>query len=117
LTDDSPLYQTERWANGNFQYILPINKEGKYVLILKFSEVFFNSAADKIFDIGFGDSRVINKLDIYSKVGKSTACDEYIEFELKNDKIIFEVKIFFLKNSLIFPLIFLFQKFILGKSF
>lgn len=85
------MYQTERWANDIFQYILPLNGEGKYVLILKFYEVFFNSPGEKIFDIGLGNTRVINKLDIYSKVGKAVAYDEYVEFEYKNGKIIYEV--------------------------
>lgn len=95
------LYQTERWANENFQYLLPLKAEGKHVLLLKFSEVYFNSAGEKIFDIGFGDTKIINNLDIYSKVGKAAACDEYIEFEFKNGKIYFEVKIYLKKFYLI----------------
>ena len=70
---------------------MPLKDQGKYVLILKFSEVYFNSPKEKIFDIGFGDTKVINNLDIYSKVGKAAANDEYIEFEFKNGKIYFEV--------------------------
>lgn len=91
LTEDSTLYQTERWGSENFQYLLPLKDQGKHVLILKFSEVYFNSPGEKIFDIGLGDTRVVNKLDIYSKVGKTTAYDEFIEFEFKNGKIYFEV--------------------------
>jgi Malectin domain len=66
------------------------------VLILKFSEVYFNSAGEKIFDINLGNLKVINQLDIYSKVGKATAYDEFIEFEFKNGKIYYEVKIIFI---------------------
>jgi len=68
-----------------------LKKNGKYVLILKFSEVYFNSAGEKIFDINLGDKNVVKDLDIFSKVGKATAYDEYIEFELKDGKVYFEV--------------------------
>jgi hypothetical protein len=87
------LYQTERWGNESFQYLLPLKDQGKHVLILKFSEVYFNSPGEKVFDIGLGDYRVVNKLDIYSKVGKTAAYDQYIEFEFKGGKIYFEVSI------------------------
>lgn len=92
MTDDSRPYQTERWSNENFKYILPLKQPGKYVLILKFSEVYFNSAGEKIFDIGLGNVKVVNKLDIFAKAGKATAYNEYIEMELKNGKIYFQVR-------------------------
>jgi len=69
-----------------------VKQQGKYTLVLKFSEVYFNSPGEKIFDIGLGKLKVISALDIYSKVGKATAYDEYIEFELKNGKVYVEVK-------------------------
>jgi len=69
-----------------------LRQPGKYVLLLKFSEVYFNSAGEKIFDIGLGNLKVVNKLDIFAKAGKACAYDEYIEMEMKNGKIFFEVK-------------------------
>lgn len=69
-----------------------MKQPGKYVLILKFSEVYFNSAGEKIFDVALGNVKVVNQLDIYSKVGKATAYDEYIEFEFKNGKIYYDVR-------------------------
>lgn len=68
-----------------------MKQPGKYVLILKFSEVYFNSPGEKIFDVGVGNLKVVNQLDIYSKVGKATAYDEYVELEFKNGKIYVEV--------------------------
>jgi hypothetical protein len=91
LTDDAEIYQTERWASEDFYYDLPITTPGKYVLVLKFSEVYFNSPTEKIFDVAIGKEPVIRNLDIYSKVGKATAYDEYIEFEFKNNKIYLRV--------------------------
>lgn len=83
-----------------------MKQPGKYVLILKFSEVYFNSAGEKIFDINIGKLNVIKELDIYSKVGKATAYDEYIEFEFKNGKIYHDVFniyfLYFIMNNYLF---------------
>lgn len=73
-----------------------MKQTGKYVLVLKFSEVYFNSPGEKIFDIALGNLKVVSQLDIYSKVGKATAFDEYIEFEFKNGKVYVDVKLNFL---------------------
>ena len=91
-TKDKDIYQTERWSTEDLIYEIPIQKEGKYVLILKFSEVYFNSKGEKIFDFKVGDLTVIEDIDIYAKVGKNRAYDEFVEFEIKNDKIYVEGK-------------------------
>jgi hypothetical protein len=59
--------------------------------VLKFSEVYFNSPAEKVFDVLLGKETVLRHVDIYSKVGKATALDEFVEFELRNNKIYFHV--------------------------
>jgi hypothetical protein len=93
-TNEQELYQTERWGSEDFFYEIPISQSGKYVLILKFSEVYFNSPSEKIFDVSLGKEIVVRQLDIYSKVGKAFAYDEYIEFDFKNNKIFVNVIIF-----------------------
>jgi len=55
------------------------------VLILKFSELYFKASRKRVFNIKFGDTRVVEEVDIYSKVGKNAAYDEYIEFDLTSD--------------------------------
>jgi hypothetical protein len=91
-TKDKEIYQTERWSTNDLIYNIPIQKEGKYVLVLKFSEVYFNSPNEKIFDFKIGDKTILPNIDIYAKVGKNNAYDEFIEFELKNKKIFVEGK-------------------------
>jgi hypothetical protein len=44
--------------------------------------------------VSLGKETIVKHLDIYSKVGKATAYDEYIEFELKNNKIYVNVNKF-----------------------
>ena len=88
-TDDMIIYQTERWSSGTITYSLPLKGDGIYTLILKFSEVYFTRANEKVFDIALGKKTVVKNLDIYEKVGKGNAYDEYVEFTLKNNKIYF----------------------------
>ena len=91
MTDDVELYQSERWASEDLHYDLPILENGKYVLVLKFSEVYFNSPGEKVFDVKIGKQTVISEIDIYAKVGKARAYDEFIEFEFKDNKIYLKV--------------------------
>ena len=110
-TDDMIIYQTERWSFETITYSLPLKGDGIYTLILKFSEVYFTRANEKVFDIALGKKTVVKNLDIYEKVGKGNAYDEYVEFILKNNKIYFngnecnyayeneQLKLKFLKGS------------------
>ena len=93
-TDEELLYQTERWNSETLTYSLPLkpNINGKYVLILKFSEVYFNNKGEKIFNVALGKETIIRNLDIYAKVGKAEAYDEYIEFEIKNRQVYYNNK-------------------------
>ena len=86
-TKDKEIYQTERWSSKDLDYNIPLKKDGKYVLVLKFSEVYFNSKGEKVFDFKIGDTTILENIDIFEKVGKNNAYDEYIEFELKKNKI------------------------------
>ena len=79
-TKDSELYQTERYDVQSFSYQIPVTEDGVYTLVLKFSEVYFGAEGDKVFDVRIGDVEVISDLDIFAKVGKAAAYDEYVEF-------------------------------------
>jgi hypothetical protein len=88
-TKDMDIYQTERWHTDTFTYSIPLKEPGKYILILKFSEVYFSAANEKVFDVALGRKAVIRGLDVFAAVGKAAAHDEFVEFELKDDKIYF----------------------------
>ncbi len=45
---DMILYQTERYDTRNFGYDIPIKHDGDYVLVIKFSEVWFTSPNQKV---------------------------------------------------------------------
>lgn len=45
---DQILYQTERYHTQSFTYEVPISREGNYVLVLKFCEVWFTQPNQKV---------------------------------------------------------------------
>ena len=45
---DQILYQTERYHVADFGYNIPIKQEGEFVLVLKFSEVYFRGSKLKV---------------------------------------------------------------------
>ena len=50
---DQILYQTERYHAGDFGYTVPITDEGEFVLVLKFSEVYFRGSKLKVDILNF----------------------------------------------------------------
>nr|CAG4644880.1 EOG090X081J [Leptodora kindtii] len=107
---DAILYQTERYHTANFGYDIPISEDGDYVLVLKFCEVYFNSPGMKVFDVTFnGVHTIVSYLDIFEKVGKAVAHDEYIPFRISKGKVLVndeesellgkKIKVEFIKGS------------------
>jgi len=87
--EDWILYQTERYHTNTFGYDIPLKTDGDYVLVLKFSEVYFNYPNQKVFDVVLnGDHTIVTDLDIYEKVGMGVAHDEYIPFSISNGKLL-----------------------------
>ncbi|KAL3268077.1 hypothetical protein HHI36_007206 [Cryptolaemus montrouzieri] len=88
--DDHILYQTERYHTSTFGYDLPISSDGEYVLVLKFCEVYFNAPNQKVFDVILnGEHTVVADLDIFEKVGRGFAHDEYIPFKISAGRLIY----------------------------
>lgn len=87
---DQILYQTERYHHNTFGYDVPISQDGDYVMILKFCEVYFNSPNMKVFDVVLnGDHTVVTDLDIFERVGRGVAHDEYVPFRVQGGKLIY----------------------------
>ncbi|EDO47413.1 predicted protein [Nematostella vectensis] len=85
---DQILYQTERYHLSNFGYTVPIKENGEYVLVLKFCEVYFQAPRLKVFDVSINSHPVIQGLDIYEKVGRGIAHDEYVPFTIRDNQLI-----------------------------
>ncbi|XP_018124303.1 malectin-B isoform X2 [Xenopus laevis] len=85
--EDQVLYQTERYNEDSFGYDIPIKEEGEYVIVLKFAEVYFAQSQQKVFDIRVNGHTVVKDLDIFDRVGHSTAHDEIIPISIKKGKL------------------------------
>ncbi len=68
FTKDQGLYFTERHQDYNFHYNLPLQQEGKYVIILRFTELYFQTRNKRQFNINIGDKTVRGQVDIAAEV-------------------------------------------------
>lgn len=88
--NDQILYQTERYHHSTFGYDIPITSDGDYVLVLKFCEVYFNAPNMKVFDVVLnGDHTIVSELDIFDRVGRGIAHDEYVTFSVVKGKLFY----------------------------
>ena len=90
---DIEVYHSERYAlNADFAYELPLppgKEDGHYVLVLKFSEVYFDGPNRKVFNVALGSETVLYDVDIFAKVGKFAPYDEFIEFDIRQKTVYF----------------------------
>ncbi|CAI2348558.1 unnamed protein product [Caenorhabditis sp. 36 PRJEB53466] len=85
--DDLEIYTTERWSKESFEYSVPAG-DGEYVIILKFSEVYFQRSGQKIFHVRINYHLAINDLDIFeASGGRGFAYDAYIPVVVKGNTI------------------------------
>ncbi|XP_051950172.1 malectin [Xyrauchen texanus] len=85
--EDHILYQTERYNEDTFGYEVPIREEGDYILVMKYAEVYFAQSQQKVFDVRLNGHVVVKDLDIFDRVGHSTAHDEIVPFSIKRGKL------------------------------
>ena len=48
VPQDQILYQTERYHKSTFGYDIPVHRDGEYVVVIKFSEVWFTAPNQKV---------------------------------------------------------------------
>jgi hypothetical protein len=82
-TEDDPLYQTVRYNMDAYRLKVP---NGKYKVTLQFCEPHYNEAGKRVFGIKLQGKTVIDKLDVYAKVGKNRALDyTFDDVKVTND--------------------------------
>ncbi|KAK5974461.1 malectin-B [Trichostrongylus colubriformis] len=87
-TEDRKLYETERYYQGDLSYVFDIAKDGEYVIVLKFSEVYFQSPGQKVFHVHVNDLPVKRDLDIFREShATGVAYDLYIDVSIKKNEI------------------------------
>ncbi len=71
-TDDDGLYNSVRYDVKGYQFKVD---NGKYKVTLKFCEVHYNEAGKRVFGVKLQGKEVIDRLDIFEKVGKNCVLD------------------------------------------
>ncbi|MCK4886974.1 MAG: hypothetical protein KAS96_06265 [Planctomycetes bacterium] len=71
-TDDDGLYNSVRYDVKGYQFKVD---NGGYKVTLKFSEIHYDEAGKRIFAVKLQGKKVIDRLDIFEKVGKNYALD------------------------------------------
>ena len=66
--DDQILYQTERYHTSTFGYDIPVSEDGWYLLVLKFSEVYFNAPNMKVIMILNTNTKTYQNINILYKI-------------------------------------------------
>ena len=69
-TSDPALYQTERYDYGTLQYGFAV-PNGSYTVTLKFAEIYFNNAGQRIFNIVLNGTTVASNFDVVAQAGGS----------------------------------------------
>ncbi len=75
-TEDDTLYQTVRWDVSAYRFKVP---NGEYKVRLQFCEPHYNEAGKRVFGVEMQGKQVIDKLDIFAKVGKNKVLDYTFE--------------------------------------
>jgi hypothetical protein len=76
-TTEKTLYQSERFGDsGGLEYVTPV-ANGQYTVTLKFAEIYFTSAGQRVFNIVINGDIVQNNFDPFAAAGgANTAVDE-----------------------------------------
>jgi glucose/arabinose dehydrogenase len=83
-TADPTLYQSEHYDVGTFQYQFPA-PNGTYTVTLKFDEIFYTSAGQRVFDIVINGATVLPHFDIFAQAGAATAIDKTFTVAVTNN--------------------------------
>ncbi|HLE00011.1 MAG TPA: malectin, partial [Bdellovibrionota bacterium] len=83
-TTNDPLYQSERY--GNFSYTFPMSN-GTYSVNLKFAEIYFSAAGQRLFNVAINGRTVLTNFDIYARAGRNAAYDQTFPVTVTNGSV------------------------------
>ena len=91
-TDLDPVYQTVRYDVNAYDLALP---NGRYRVTLQFNEPFYDASGKRVFGVAMQGRKVVDRLDIFERVGKNKAPDlSFADIEVTDGHL----KINFLKD-------------------
>ena len=80
-TSDQTLYQSERYGNFSYSFSVP---NGTYSVVLKFAEIYWSSAGQRVFNVAINGQQVLSNFDILANVPKNTALDKAFTTNVTN---------------------------------
>ncbi len=83
-TVDDPLYQAERNALQWYRFTVP---NGKYVVTLKFAELYYDGVGERIFHVNIEGSRVLSNFDMVAEAGFAAAIDKVFDVEVSDGRL------------------------------
>lgn len=84
-TNDQILYQTERYGNFSYNFNIP---NGNYIVLLKFAEIYWNKAGQRIFNVSLNGNPILQNFDIFASAGASfKAYDKSFPVTVTNNQI------------------------------
>ena len=85
-TTSAMLYQSERWSPAPLTYTFVV-PNGIYHVNLKFAEIYFGAAGQRVFDVAVNGSILLPGFDITSAGGANTAVDRSFSVNVTNGAI------------------------------
>ena len=84
-TTDPALYQTERYGGFSYQFNV---SNGNYNVVLKFAEIYFTAAGQRIFNVSINGTKVLSNFDIVTAAGGALkAIDKTFPITVTNNQI------------------------------
>jgi hypothetical protein len=65
-TATQPLYQEERYGNFDYKFAVP---NGSHTVTLKFAELYWDKAGERVFDVAINGVTVLSNFDIFANAG------------------------------------------------
>ena len=84
-TADPKLYQTERWGAFTYKFTVP---NGNYNVVLKFAEIYWAKAGQRVFNVLINGSQVLTNFDVIAAAGAPlTAIDKTFPVTVTNSTV------------------------------
>jgi hypothetical protein len=84
------LYQSERFNEGPFEYRFCV-PNGEYIVKLRFAEIWFTSAGERIFHVSVNGARVLTRFDIVREAnGAGRAIDKTFRTKVDDGRIVIQ---------------------------
>jgi Malectin domain/Bacterial TSP3 repeat len=88
-TKDPALYQGERFGNFSYTWALA---NGDYLVTLRFAEIYWSGAGQRVFDVAIEGVVVIDQLDLVAKVGARKAYDVVVPVQVTDGVLTMEFR-------------------------